>query len=66
MEIKIEKNMKEELVIVMNKGELEILKLYIEENSINLSYNGKLLSLEKFIEGVEDSIGWDEVRKGCE
>ena len=50
----------------MNKGELEILKLYIEENSISLSYNGKLLSLEKFIEGVEDSIGWDEVRKGCE
>ena len=50
----------------MNKGELEILKMYIEENGINLGYNGRLLSLEDFIDGVEDSIGWDEVRKGVE
>ena len=50
----------------MNKNELEILKLYIEENQINLGCNGKLLSLEDFIDGVEDSIGWEEVRKCSE
>jgi len=47
----------------MNENELNILKLYIEENGINLGYNGRLLSLEDFIDGVEDSIGWEEVRK---
>ena len=50
----------------MNENERAILEMYIEENQINLGCNGKLLSLEDFIDGIEDSIGWDEVRKCSE
>ena len=54
------------IIFVMNKNELEILKMYIEENRVWLGEWGRLLSLEEFVDGVEDSIGWDEVRKGSE
>ena len=47
----------------MNENERAILELYIEENKIWLSCWGKLLSMEDFEMGVEDSIGWEEVRR---
>ena len=50
----------------MNENERAILEMYIEENKIWLGEWGRLLSLEEFVDGVEDSIGLDEVRKGSE
>jgi len=47
----------------MNKNERSILEHYIEENKICLNNSGKVLTLEEFEDGVENSIGWEEVRE---
>ena len=52
------------IIIVMNKRirEIEIkiiLECFVEECEIK----GRLLSVEEFMDDIENSIGWDEVRE---
>ena len=46
------------IIIVMNENERKMVNMFIEV----CGERGRLISMEEFIEDIENSIGWDEVR----
>ena len=46
----------------MNKNERVMVEMFIEV----CEEKGRLISMEEFVEDIENSIGWDEVRKCSE
>ena len=46
------------IIIVMNENERVMVEMFIEV----CGEKGRLISMEEFVEDIENSIGWDEVR----
>ena len=46
------------IIIVMNENERKMVNMFIEV----CGERGRLISMEEFVEDIENSIGWDEVR----
>ena len=47
------------IIIVMNENERVMVEMFIEV----CGEKGRLISMEEFVEDIENSIGWDEVRE---
>ena len=46
------------IIIVMNENERKMVNMFIEV----CGERGRLISMEEFVEDIENSIGWKEVR----
>ena len=47
------------IIIVMNENERKMVEMFIEV----CGEKGRLISMEEFVEDIENSIGWREIRE---